>query len=420
MQEIKKKIGKACVQLLLRHPFFGSLVYQHDYLVSQEVPTAGVTPDGLMLFNPDFVETCSREELMFLVAHEVMHVVFAHALRRGHRDHELYNIACDAVINEILIAEGVGKFIDGGIRMKGAEARTSESIYEELAGRIKKPKKATAPGLAGLDLASGTCSADNDGNGKGGSINGGNNKNSDKNEQSYSGTLSIKDLPESVPPMTQEQINEQISMGKINLGQAASLARARGLMSGMLGRFVDQALESKMPWHQLLERYLLNKADQRYTWSRPDKRRLNIAYLPRRERVPSMGEVVLGIDVSGSISDSEVAAFIGHCQAIFELCHPKKVYVVYCTTRVEAVDEFEKGEDIEPRKNLWCGGTHMPAIMAWIEKKQIEPDVCITFTDGYTAYPEESEVPCPLVWVLCTEYKPPEGTPGEVIYANDN
>ena len=297
MQEIKKKIGKACVQLLIRHPFFGSLVYQHDYLVSREVPTAGVTPEGLMLFNPDFVETCSREELMFLVAHEVMHVVFAHALRRGHRDHELYNIACDAVINEILVAEGVGKFIDGGIRMKGAEARTSESIYEELAGRIKKPKKATAPGLAGLDLASGTCSADNDGNGKGGSNNGDNNKNSDKNEQSYSGTLSIKDLPENVPPITQEQISEQISMGKISLGQAASLARSRGLMSGMLGRFVDQALESKMPWHQLLERYLLSKADQRYTWSRPDKRRLNIAYLPRRERVPSMGEVVLPQDM---------------------------------------------------------------------------------------------------------------------------
>ena len=58
--------------------------------------------------------------------------------------------------------------------------------------------------------------------------------------------------------------------------------------------------------------------------------------------------------------------------------------------------------------------------MAWIEKKQIEPDVCITFTDGYTAYPEESEVPCPLVWVLCTPYKPPKGTPGEVIYVNDN
>ena len=191
-------------------------------------------------------------------------------------------------------------------------------------------------------------------------------------------------------------------------------------MSGVLGRFINSILESSLPWYQILERYMVAKAEQRYNWSRPDKRRLNIAYLPRRERFPSLGTVVIGIDVSGSVSDTEIAEYLGHCQRIFELCHPRKVYVVYCTTRVEAVDEYEKGEPLEPRKNLWSGGTCMPAIMDWIAKKEIEADVCVTFTDGFTPYPSEKQVPCPLVWVLSSDFKPMENTRGEVIYVNDN
>ncbi len=401
----ERKIGRACIALLIRHPFFGSLVYQHEHLVSEKVPTAAVTPNGKMIFNPGFVNSCNLQELIFLLAHEVMHVVFAHALRRGSRDHELYNIACDAVINDILIAENVGKFIEGGILMPGAAARTSENIYAELADQHSKLRAAHArePSLLEHDSPLEADKAGEDG-GNG----------------ACCGSLDIRDLPECVPAMTSEQINEQISLGRISIGQAASLARSRGMMSGRLGRFVDSVLKSRMPWHQLLERYLVSKAGQRFTWRRPNRRRLSVAYLPRRERMPNMGEVVLGIDVSASISDSQTAAFFGHCQAIFELCHPRKVYVVYCTVKVEAVDVFERGEELTPRKSLWYGGTDMRAVMAWIRDNSIEPDACITFTDGVTPFPKEKDAPCPLVWVLVSQVRVPEGTPGEVIYATDD
>lgn len=53
-------------------------------------------------------------------------------------------------------------------------------------------------------------------------------------------------------------------------------------------------------------------------------------------------------------------------------------------------------------------------------EKEIEADVCVTFTDGFTPYPSEKQVPCPLVWVLSSDFKPKESTRGEVIYVNDN
>lgn len=120
-EDARRKISKAAVGLLLRHPFFGSLLYRHDVLISESVETAAVTLNRTILLNPEFVKKCSAPQLEFLLAHEVMHVVFAHIARRGDRDPVIYNIACDAVINETLIAEDVGAFIDGGIRMEGAQ-----------------------------------------------------------------------------------------------------------------------------------------------------------------------------------------------------------------------------------------------------------------------------------------------------------
>ena len=411
----RKKINKAAVSLLLRHPFFGSLLYRHEVLITTSVETAAVSVDRVIMLNPEFVQKCFPAQLEFLLAHEVMHIVFAHIARRGDRDPVIYNIACDAVINETLIVEGVGEFIEGGIRMLGAQYRTSESIYDEIAPKLK-PRKKTSPSKGqGLTLplfpngleANGQAGVSEDDDSSG-------------SNSPFIGKLNIPDLPRQARQLTQEEINEQIEEGKIELGQALTTARTCGNMSGLLGRFINSILESSLPWYQILERYMVSKANQRYNWSRPDRRRLNIAYLPRRERFPSLGTVVIGIDVSGSISDKEIAAYLGHCQRIFELCRPRKVYVVYCTTHVEAVDEFEENEPLEPRKNLWHGGTYMPAIMDWIAMKEIETDVCVTFTDGYTDFPSENQVPCPLVWVLSSDFKPKESTRGEVIYVNDN
>lgn len=385
---IHKKLSRACAQLMIKHPFFGSLVYQHEMEITESVDTAAASADNRMLFNPRFVEKVDPDQLVFLVAHEVMHIVFAHAQRRGNRDHELFNIACDAVINEILISERVGTFIEGGVRMQGAEKETSENIYKALAQN-------SSPG---------------EGNESGGNRKRGEGK-------GYEGQLSIKDLPEEVAQKTDAEVKAAIAEGKLKLGQAAAMARMQGKMSGALAGIIDKLLESKLPWYQILERYMVGKADQRYNWSRPHRRRLNIAYMPSRERYPSMGEIVVGIDVSGSISDREVSQFLGHCKAIFDLCHPKKIYVVYCTTEIEAVDEFDSSEEVVPRKNRWCGGTHMPAIMDWIKDKGIDPDVCVTFTDGETPFPNDNQVPCDLVWVFSTNIKPYSDPHGEVIYA---
>lgn len=395
-KEAEMKLAKAKVRLLLDHPFFGSLVFQHETELTDAIPTAAATQDGRIQMNPGFVEGLETSELVFLLAHEVMHIVYAHAMRRGSRDHETFNIACDAVINETLILDNVGKFIEGGVRLPGAESETAERIYDKL------NQNATANANA---QGGGNGNGNDDGSGGSG----------------VQGNLTIKDLDTATNKdggaPSETDVKAAIAEGKMKIAQAANVARMQGKLGSTLGGLIGAYLDSKLPWWDILERYMVSKASQRYNWNRPNKRMLRTAYMPRRERFPSMGEVVIGIDVSGSISTQEIQAYIGHCKAIFEQCHPSKVYVVYCSAQVEQVDEFDSCDEIIPQENQWYGGTHMPAIMDWIDANDIDADVCITFTDGYTDYPTESQVPCDLVWVLSTDYKPDGDTRGEVIYA---
>jgi predicted metal-dependent peptidase len=102
MREAEKAVSRAKVRLLMAAPFFGNLLCQRPPEFTDVVDTAAVDTRGRLYVNPAFVETLAGDEVEFLLAHEVMHIVFQHALREGDRDHEVWNVAADAVINDML------------------------------------------------------------------------------------------------------------------------------------------------------------------------------------------------------------------------------------------------------------------------------------------------------------------------------
>ena len=53
----------------------------------------------------NFVAETSNEELQSILIHEALHVVFEHPLRRGGRNHKLFNIACDYAINNYVFQQ---------------------------------------------------------------------------------------------------------------------------------------------------------------------------------------------------------------------------------------------------------------------------------------------------------------------------
>ena len=106
--EVLDRIIVARVGLLLRHPFFGNMATRLKILAADEwLPTAAV--DGRNLyFNTQFFNAMDNKEVEFVVAHEILHMVFDHLGRRDNRDPRLYNIAADYIVNNLLMRDRIG------------------------------------------------------------------------------------------------------------------------------------------------------------------------------------------------------------------------------------------------------------------------------------------------------------------------
>lgn len=362
------KLKSARVRLVTKHPFFGALLLRTPLEATTRVPTAAVDKHGHVMINPEFVDKLSTDEVEFLLAHEVMHVAFAHLARRGNRDAGVWNYVNDAIINDMLEDEGVGRMIEGAVRLSDAKEHSSEELYE----MYKNQPKAKEP--------------------------------------------SVGDLMGEAPDGG-SATRQAIAQAKANLSSARTLAKMSGRLSSGLDRVVGGEIASKVPWYTALERYFTASADQHTSWSRPNRRYLRTAYLPRRESMPSMDEVVIGIDTSGSITDEDLQKYFGHLNAIISQVNPKKVHVVYADDRVQKVDTYTRDDyPLKPGEPKGLGGTDMCEVVRWCNDNAPDAKLCVIFTDGYTPLPSADEVRVPLIWVCTTEYLKHQEVVGECIF----
>jgi len=135
----KTRLSKAKTSLILEHPFVGSIAMRMPFELSKQIPTAA-TNGKRVVFNPDFIDKLSDEEMKFLVAHECFHPMLEHNFRRGERQARKWNMAADYVINQLLVDEGIGKMPSVGLldrNIHNSGGGTSEGIYNILPERVE-------------------------------------------------------------------------------------------------------------------------------------------------------------------------------------------------------------------------------------------------------------------------------------------
>lgn len=341
LDELQRKVGKAKSLLILDHPFFGTACTKRPIIYTDTVPTAAMSATGQMYMNVDFCAPLSVRQLMFLLAHEAMHYMLAHGLRRGHRDPKAWNIAADKVINDTLIDAGVGDFIDGGVTLDGAREMAAESLYDE-----NDDGDGEGPGGLGNDIGDPT---DADGQ-----------------------------------PLDDATIHQLEAEAKIDAIQSAKAAKAVGKLPASIERIIEELVNVTTPWYDILERFMAGKIKDGYSWNRPNRRFIarNI-YIPGTDYVPKMGPVVIGVDTSGSIGPDEIAMFNGHINRIIDTCNPEVVHVVYCDYDVAGVDEYTPQDFPVTIQCKGGGGTSFKPVFDWIDNNAIEPECVVYLTDGY-------------------------------------
>lgn len=352
-------IRKAKVKLVLSQPFFASIVLKRRIEINDTVPTAYCTAAGKIVCGTAFVSKLNVMQTVFLLAHEAMHYVSLHHMRRGWRKPRPANVAMDKVINDILIASNVGEQIPEGIYMDGARDYAWEQLYDE----------------------------DDDG-GKGG----------DDGYEPGSGNDDLSD--EGLGDVDQQQV-ENIRRELID---ARTAAKKQGNMPAGLEKLVEGIVNPKTPWYQLTERYMLQLVKAGVSWKRPNKRYMaqdDELYLPSTDKEPRMGTLVIQSDESGSIDVVTTQHWSGHINALISACRPERVIVLHTDTCVAKAEEFTE-EDLPIQFKTYAGGgTDMTAGFKWCEDNAVSPDVFICLTDGETPFGEPQDYP--VLWLITSE-----------------
>ena len=373
MQDVTKRISKAKTALILEHPFIGSVALNMPMSIDNSVPTAA-TNGKRVLFNEEFCNGLSDEELKFLVAHECMHPMLEHNFRRGERDAYKWNQAADYVINKLLTDEGIGKMPEQGL--------LDDTIYKNGGG--------TSDGIFNL-------LPDTPENGQG---NGGSGQPLDSCEDGQGSPA---------------EVSQQQAEWKVKVAQAAQSAKMMGKMSAGLERLVDEILKPKVDWRDVLQRFVVKcRSDQR-SWARPNRRFLSQGlYLPSVSG-ESLGEIAFAVDCSGSIGQDEINQFASEITTVWQDQRPTKVHVIYFDSEVSHYDEF--GQDDEPVvKPHGGGGTAFSPVFRYMADKGIEPVACIFLTD--LCCDDFGDAPdYPVLWVSTHDNKAPFG---EVVMMEDN
>ncbi len=123
----KKMIDETKANVMSKFPFLGALLNDLE-IEASGCPTA-CTNGKRVMYNPEFMASLSEDERTFTLAHEVMHIAFDHISRGKERDPQMWNIATDAVINQMLEHGGL-PIKDGFVNMPDALDKSADEMYD--------------------------------------------------------------------------------------------------------------------------------------------------------------------------------------------------------------------------------------------------------------------------------------------------
>ena len=349
-----ERLTRARVQLVLHQPFFGTLALHTELGVDDRFPTAA-TNGKWIKFNPEFAATLTDPELLFVMAHEVMHSALSHTHRIKGRDPVRWNKAGDIVINQYLVdAFGetdpstgkrrsaiVATMPDGALfdtDLFKAGNGTTDGVYALLPDEGGGGGSGRGPG--GYTLEGDVQPADGDGDSDG----------------------------------------EAERGAKERLAQARNAAKMAGKMPGGLERLVSDILNPRVNWREVLQQFVVKVRTDERTFARPNRRFASQGlYLPSISG-EALGPIVVAVDCSGSITDEILSQFTTEIRVIHEDQRPRELHVVYFDARVSHRETYTPDDTLDIRAH-GGGGTAFSPIFADIEARGIEPVCCVVLTD---------------------------------------
>ena len=370
-EEVLERIIVARVGLLLRHPFFGNMATRLRILSADDwCPTAAV--DGRNLyFNTQFFNKMNNKEIEFVIAHEILHCVFDHLGRREDRDAKLYNIAADFIVNNLLVRDRIGtkpNFIDCFQDFK-YDGWTSEEVYDDIYETAKQNGEEYLKQLGEmLDEHLEGMGDDADGKGDAGE------------EEDKNGNKVSKKKPK-FSKDEMRKIKDEIKEGMLSAAQAAGA----GNTPAEVQRMIKELTEPKMNWREIIRQQIQSTIKHDFTFSRPSRKGWHTGAILPGMNYDDEIDICVGLDMSGSIGDSQAKDFLSEVKGIMEEFKQYSIKLWCFDTAVYNEQDFsaDGGEDLLDYNIIGGGGTEFDCNWDYMKENDIQPKKFIMFTDGY-------------------------------------
>lgn len=375
------RMTRARTRLLLNQPWFGSLAMRLDM---QPAKCHTMETNGTVLrFNPEWVTKQTDADLLTIMAHEVLHCALLHPYRRGRRDAQRWNRACDYVVNLDLQAAGFQLPADSLIDPQ-YQGLSADVVYSQLAQDPDDQDGDTPSTGTVEDAPQQGQSAPSDGQGQ------------QAGEQAGEGQGTPAEQPGDAPGPGQGMTEED---WKIASEQATAVTKAAGNTPGGAARSAKAARQQPEDWRAILREFIEHQTPSDYSWGTPNRRFIaDGVYLPGVLK-ENLGYIAVAVDTSGSISGEVLAAFAQELTEIVHEARPDRVHVVYCDARVNGTEEFTPDDEAVTLRALGGGGTRFNPVFEHIESQDEAPAALLYFTDLENGGERLTEPAYPVLWV---------------------
>jgi predicted metal-dependent peptidase len=339
--------------------------------------STAATDGRALYYNREFFEDLTPKQVEFVIAHEILHNVFDHMMRKDGRNAQIWNAAADYCVNGQLIRDKIGDQIPKIKIYHDPKhyGKSAEQVYDEIYDEEDEKSLAQLGQLLDEHI-------DWEGDG-GGDSKDGKNKGPGRPQYSKDELRKIRD-----------EVKDAVM-------QAASAAGA-GNVPAAVERMIKDMTESKMNWRQIIRQQIQSTIRNDYTFMRPSRKGWHVgAILPGMNYLETI-DIAVSLDMSGSISNEMAQDFLGEIKNIMDEFKDYKIKLWCFDTNVYGEEDFEaqNGKDLMEYEIRGGGGTEFMCNWDYMKEHDIVPKKFIMFTDGYPYGSWGEEQYCDTVFVI--------------------
>lgn len=359
--EAEESLNRARIQIQSKNSFFAYLSFYLKFKVGKDLPDyagAGINSNGDFYYKKEYIESLNNNVVESIVVHEILHLSLLHLLRQGGRDHFIFNLSCDIIVNQLLkdnnfqigqgwVVSDSDNFIEiCGVKIKDCNKKTAEEIYSELEKYSKKIKSELGDDLRFDEHII----VDGKGN-----------------------------------PLSDKELKELKKKWVDRTREALTISEMKGDTPAGISRLIGELHKEKINWKALLNRYIIQQIPFDYSYQKFHKKSISSGiYMPGiiKDKI----DISIIIDLSGSIGKEELTDFLS------EICGIARAYQDRIEMRIYSHDTecYDNGlivngniEKIKKMELKGCGGTsHIKVFEKLKEEKNCK--CCIFLTDGYS------------------------------------